>query len=204
MDPIGRDALRPEVVERLRAGGEAEVGQDVGDPPVDLLGHGHVEASEPSLDVGEGQTQLARHERRREGRVHVAVDGDERRVETAERRLEGRQQGGSLAGLGSGPDAEVDVGLGQPELAEEHLRHRPVVVLTRVDDDLVRLARGESADDRAGLHEVRPRADDVDDRAGHAAVAGVAQPAPRRSTWCGRTDRPRELFTVSTTRSASA
>ena len=39
-----------------------------------------------------------------------------------------------LGGMAARADAEVEVGLGQAELAEEHVGHRRVVVLAGVDD----------------------------------------------------------------------
>ena len=52
-------------------------------------------------------------------------------------------------------------GSGQVEVAEEDVRQRVVVVLAGVDEALVDAAGGECADDRRGLHEVGPGADDV-------------------------------------------
>ena len=62
------------------------------------------------------------------------------------------------------PTPSMWSGSGTPSSVEEHVRHRPVVVLTSVDDDVRRLAEAlaAGADDRRHLHEVRPRADDVE------------------------------------------
>ena len=62
-----------------------------------------------------------------------------------------------------GADLQQVLGLPDPELLEEHVRHRPVVVLAGVDHD-VRIgpepvARGR--DHRGHLHEVGAGADDV-------------------------------------------
>ena len=75
--PVGVDALVGEVVEAFRAGHEQQVREDVRDPAVDLLRHRHVEAAQAGLDVRHGDEQLGAHERRRERRVHVAIDDDQ-------------------------------------------------------------------------------------------------------------------------------
>ena len=43
-----------EIVEALRAGHEQQVGERVGDAPVDLLGHRHVEAAQPASTCASG------------------------------------------------------------------------------------------------------------------------------------------------------
>jgi hypothetical protein len=48
----------------------------------------------------------------------------------------------------------------QPELLEEHLGELAVVVLARVDDDLVDTAFAEGDGQRPGLDELRPVSDD--------------------------------------------
>ena len=68
------------------------------------------------------------------------------------------------------PDAEVDVRLGQTEVAEEDVRHRGVVVLAGVDHLLGDAPGGQRPDDRRGLHEIGPRADDVCYGLGHVPL----------------------------------
>ena len=161
--PSGRGCRRP------RAGDEEQVGQQVGDAPVDLLGHRVVEAAQAGLDVRDRAQRLGRDQRGGQRRVHVAVDDHERRSDGRERALERDHQRRRLARLGARPDAEVDVGRGQPEVAEEHVGHGRVVVLAGVDEPLVRAPRPERRDDGRGLHEVGPRADDVYDGVAHVA-----------------------------------
>ena len=67
------------------------------------------------------------------------------------------------------PTPRLTSGLGQPEVAEEHVGHRRVVVLAGVDEPLVHAPRAEGRDDGRGLHEVRPRADHVYDGVAHVA-----------------------------------
>ena len=167
VDPVLGDALAHELRDRLRARREQEVGQGIGDDPVDLLGHGPVVAPQPCLDVGEGTAGLRRHERRGERRVDVTVDHDQRRIELGEGRLEGDEQRRRLAGVRARSDAEIEVRLGQGEVAEEDVGQPRVVVLSGVDEPLVDLATPERSDHGRGLHEVRPGAHHVDDGGMH-------------------------------------
>ena len=98
------------------------------------------------------------------------------------RALERHHQGGGLTSLAAGADTEIEVGPGQLEIAEEDRRQRIVVVLTGVDETLLDAPRPEVGDDRGRLHEVRPGADDVDDRrtVGHRPTSPVY--SPRRTT----------------------
>ncbi len=81
------------------------------------------------------------------------------------------------------PDAEVDVRLGQAELAEEHLRHPLVVVLAGVDQLLRDAQSVKRADHRCGLGEVRAGAGDVQDETGHTdlSIDAAAGPGLRRT-----------------------
>ena len=147
VDPVVGHALVAQVRHGVGAGREAEVGQPVGDQPVDLLGHLHVEAAQAGLHVRLGHVQLGRHERRGEGRVDVAVDDDQRRPIGQERVLEGHQEGRGLARVRPGPDAEVEVGRREPQLGEEDAGQRLVVVLPGVDHALLdaRARRGHGS-----------------------------------------------------------
>ena len=68
------DAFGAQVLDRLLAVQEEQLGEAVGDDPVDLLGHRQVEAAQAGLDVGDRDPHLDRGQRRRQGRVDVAGD----------------------------------------------------------------------------------------------------------------------------------
>ena len=70
---------------------------------------------------------------------------------------------------------EVHVRVGQLEVGEEGVGHRPVVVLTRVDQrgDCVRPG-AQLGDEGSNLHEVGPGADDSRDL--HCVSPGVRTP----------------------------
>ena len=87
-----------------------------------------------------------------------------------------RQDLGGLHAVRAGADAEEDVDVGEVEIGQDVVGHPAVVVLAGVDDDLVEgLAALERRDDRCHLHEVRPRADNMDD-----GGSTVREPAARR------------------------
>ncbi len=68
------------------------------------------------------------------------------------------------------------VGLGQPELVDEHLRELVVPVLARMDDDLLDPRRAQRLGERRGLDELRPVADDRDDFHGASLAAALVRP----------------------------
>ena len=67
---------------------EEQLGEVVGDDPVDLLGHRPVEAAQAGLDVGDRDPELRRAERRSQGRVDVAGNEDQVGALGAQDRLE--------------------------------------------------------------------------------------------------------------------
>ena len=165
MHALRRDAFGAQVLRRLLAVQEEVSGEAVGDDPVDLLGHRQVERAQAGLDVGDRDAHLHRDQRRRQGRVDVAEDDDQVGPLGDQHRLQPLHRPRRLQGVAAGADLEHVVGRRHAELLEEDLRHRPVVVLAGVDDDVaaVRLALAHRADHRRGLDEVGAGADDVDD-----------------------------------------
>ena len=67
-----------------------------------------------------------------------------------------------LLGVRARAHAEVDVGIGQVEVAEDRLRQPGVVVLAGVDERLLHAVRLERRQHGGGFHEVGPRAYDVE------------------------------------------
>ena len=124
-----------------------------------------------------GDAELGRGERARERGVHVAGDDDDVGLDRrAGRCSNARQDLGGLHAVRAGADAEEDVDVGEVEVGQDLVGHPAVVVLAGVDDDLAeRAAALERRDDRRHLHEVRPRADDMDD-----GGSTVRDPAVRR------------------------
>ena len=145
------DPLGAQVLDRLVAVQEEQLGELVGDDPVQLLRHRAVEAAQAGLDVGDRYVHLRRGQRRRQGRVDVARDDDQVGLLGGQHRLEPLDRARRLLGVAAGADLEHVVGLGHAQLLEEDLRHQPVVVLPGVDDGVAALGQAR----RAGR---RPRA----------------------------------------------
>nr|BFE34451.1 hypothetical protein GCM10010200_067020 [Actinomadura rugatobispora] len=176
--PLDADALCGQVADRLGAGDQAQVRQLVGQAPVDLLGHGHVEAAQAGLHMRDRDVQLGRDQRGGDRRVHVAVHHDQVRRAAQELPFEARHECGRLRGVAPRPHAEVHVRLGQPQLAEEDLRHPLVVVLAGVDDRLPDPSGPQRLDDRSRLDEVGTRAEHMqDDHEGSVPDRGGIQGA---------------------------
>ena len=99
--------------------------------------------------------------------------------------------GRRLGRMGARADVEVDVRLGQVQLTEEDPGHRLIVVLARVDEDLLDSPATERTDDRGGLHEVGSRPDHVCYRPGHDFLGSVGHrpDRPMRSGEYGRRTR---------------
>ena len=184
------DALGAQVLDRLVAVQEEQLGELVGDDPVDLLRHRAVEAAQAGLDVGDRDAHLRRGQRRRQGRVDVAGDDDQVGPLVGEHRLEPLHRARRLLGVAARADLEHVVGLGHAELLEEHVRHQPVVVLAGVDDGVtgVGQARPQRPDHRRRLDQVRPRADHVEDaHRAHStppSVRNAASNGAQRSRVC--------------------
>ena len=101
VDAVGGDPFAFEVDDPFRRRDEKQIREEVGDAPVDFLGHRVVEAAKPGLDVGHRDQELGRHQRRRERRVDVPVDDDQRRPGLREQRLDPDQHRGCLRGVRS-------------------------------------------------------------------------------------------------------
>ena len=95
--------------------------------------------------MGDRHEQLACRERSCQRRVPVAEDEDRVRLLLQHRRLDRRQHVARLLAVGTGAGVEPVARRSQPELVEERCRELRVVVLPRVDDDLVEspVAEGE-------------------------------------------------------------
>ena len=143
-------------------GQKRSVGEVVDQHPVQLLGHRSVERAKSGLHVRHRDTQLGRREPARERRVGVPVHEDGVGSLRQDRLLDAGQHPARLLRVRSRSDLEPVVGVAQLELVEEDLRELRVVVLTRVEDNLVDLvSKCEGQGSR--LDELRPVSDDGKD-----------------------------------------
>ena len=166
------DALALELQRRALVGAEEERRAPVDLDAVALLGHRHVEAPQPGLDVRE--RRRPRRLGSGESRVRVAEHDDPVRPLVRDR---GPDPGDHRARLRVA-DVQLVPGLVEPELLEEDVRELPVVVLPGVHDDLVDPGVAERRRERRRLDELGPVAHDGDDAHGarlDAAPGPLAQ-----------------------------
>ena len=188
-DLLRSHALASEMIVRFQAGGEAEIGDRVGEDAIDLLGHEAVAAAQARLDVGDGDRQLGGGQRARQGRIHVAHHHQQIGPLGEQHRLHRQQHPRGLLGMRTGPDAEVDVGRTDLQVREERIRERRIVVLAGVDQpDVDRRARRalalERAQDRRDLHEIGARSHHAHDS--HRAPTSDPSSSRRRRPCASR------------------
>ena len=128
----GGDAFGAQVVGGVAFGGEQVVGNLIGQDAVDLFGHRAVAAAKARFDVRDLDAALHRDERARERRIHVADDEHDVGGMFVERFVERGHDARGLHGVAGRADFEVQVGLGNLQIAEELRRHVVVVVLPGV------------------------------------------------------------------------
>ena len=171
LDAVARDPLGRQVLHGVRGGAEQHVGDAVGEDAIHLLGHLPVAGAQAGLDMSDGDVQLGRGQRRRQGGVDVTGDQHQVGGMLQQVGLDSGERGGRLLGVAARADAEVGVGLAHLEALDEPAGEGLVVVLARVQeadrDPLGLLQRG---DHRSRLDEVRPRSHDREDRGSHSGA----------------------------------
>jgi hypothetical protein len=168
---LARDSLVAEGVGRPLVGAEQIRGDRVDLDARVLLRHRQVAAAQAGLDVR--QRDAGRHGRpcSRERGVRVAVHEHEAGILVADERLDRARHRLGVSRL----EVEPVLRLREPELLEEHLRELAVVVLARVEYDLVDGGRPQRLRQGRALDELRAVAHDGDD-----SHRGQASP------WVGR------------------
>ena len=121
MDALVRDPFTPQVVVRRMFSSEQQVGQVIGQHPVDLFGHASVEASEAGFDVGDGDPQLCRHQSAGQRRIDISDDEHEIRAPIEQDRFEGGHDRGRLLRVAAGTHVQRDGRRCNLELIEKHL-----------------------------------------------------------------------------------
>ena len=140
--------------------------------PVSLLRHVEVAAAQARLDVGKRRSGLLGGACPGESRVRVAVDERPVRPLGAQRFGDPRRHRVRVGGMRLEPVA----GLAEPELVEEDLRELGVVVLPRMEHDLLDPVLAQSHRKRRRLDELRPVPDDGE----HLHGAARLRAAPGR------------------------
>ena len=130
-EPLARDAFALELPGRALVRAEEQLRDPVDRDPIALLRHREVEATKPRLDVRE--RRRARRLGARERRVRVAEDEHPVGLLGRDRLADRRPHRVRVGGLQPEPVPRRR----EPELLEEDVRELPVVVLPRVQHDLL-------------------------------------------------------------------
>ena len=172
---------------------EQHVGDRIGQHPVHLFGHGPVAAPQPRLDVRQQRPgsvrvlQLGRGEGARQRGVDVADHDDGRGPMLHQGGLEPLQHAAGLGAVRRRANRQRDVRRGKIQLPEEHVRHRFVVVLARVDDSSLDVRHSaETLVQRRDLHEVGPRTGHDEDLAHRGQLASRSWSAPMNASMAVR------------------
>lgn len=171
----GVKSLMEQVVDS-RLGGCEEYGRElVAHDAVDLLGHGHVEGTEPCLYVIDRHVQLAGCHGAGQRAVGVAIEDQPVELARHEHLLDAGNHLGCLLAMSAGADGKIVFGKGYLQFIEEHLRHILVVVLSGVEDMFL-YAVGEMRPDSPGkggsLDDLRTCADNGEDMEHDVLVEG--------------------------------
>ena len=151
-----RHALALELCARALVGAEEQRGELVDLDPVSLLGHRPVAGAQARLDVSHGPARLRAGQRAGEGGVRVAEDEHPVGPLGLDRHRDPRPHHRGVGGARGEPVAR----LLEAQLVEEDLRELAVVVLPRVEHDLLDRGRAEREREGRRLDELRPVPDD--------------------------------------------
>jgi hypothetical protein len=177
MHPFRRDAFPFQVVQGGALGGEQQVGDLVGQHPIDLFRHGPVETAQAGFHVDHLHALLGRHQGAGDGGIDVAHHQHRPRPLRVQHRFEGAHDLGGLHGMAGGTHLQIDVRPGNAELLEEAVAHGRVVMLAGMHqfggDGLVAERRHDGGD----LHEIGARAHHANDLAGGLGGHSLSWPA---------------------------
>jgi len=114
VDPGGIDALARQVFQRTPLGGEQQVGELIGQYPVDLLRHVPVEAAQPRLHVDHRHPLFRRHQSTGDGGVDVSHHQHGMGPATLQLRLEALHDLCRLHRMAGGTHLQVHIRLRYP------------------------------------------------------------------------------------------
>src|SRR3990172_1556339 len=173
----GIDAFALEVLIGVTARGEQDAGERVGDETIDFFGHRPIETPKAGFNMRDADQEFGGHDRASHGRVDVADHDHEVRLLLLANLLEFHHDSSGLIGVRPGANAEVNVGDRNAQVAKKNVGHAVVIVLARVDQNALqsRFALHLFHDWR-DLHEVGPRADDI--QYFHGRILPYVKPHP--------------------------
>src|SRR5690606_25566650 len=156
-----RNAFQLQRFVRIARWREQQVHKAIGNDAVDLLRHTPVTAAKPCLDMRRTNPQLHRHEHGGNRGIHIAIYHNPVWPVLHEHWLHTLHDARGLYSMRSGTNLQVEVWLGQAQVAEECRTHGIVVVLTRMHHQLLQIARTRRPKHRRKLAKVRTRSNYV-------------------------------------------
>ena len=163
------DAFARQRLSRLVVGRKQDRRQAVDLDSVPLLGHLQIAAAEARLDVSLPDAGVVGRERTGERRVRVPEDEHEVRALGGDRLSDPSSHRRRLRGVEIEPVAR----LRQAELVEENLRQLGVVMLPRMQDDLLDPAVAKGDRERCGFDELRPVSNDRENLQGAGTLGAL-------------------------------
>ncbi len=162
-DPALGDPLAAEVGHGALLAREQQLGQVIDEHPVGFFRHRAIEAAQPRLDMRHRHLPRRRRERAGEAEIGVAEDHDEDRARGRQHRVQRLQHRAEPRAARAAADPEVDLGLGQLELAQQRRAELGIEMLPGMHD-LQPDLRPQRADERRELDEIGSRTDDRGDQ----------------------------------------
>jgi hypothetical protein len=156
------DPLTLEIRDRRGSRAEQQIAGVVGEHAIQLLGHRPVARAHTGLHVGEWHSPLRSGQCPRKRGVRIAVDQRQVRLRVCKNRFKRSQHASRLSRRAPGTHAQLAVRCRNPELLKEDPGELVVVVLARVDQQLV-VTLAKLARYGCGLHELRSITNDRDD-----------------------------------------
>src|SRR5438094_130673 len=144
-DTLARDALSQEILFTAMGVGHEHGAAVIDDPPVDLFWHTPVVASVAGLEMVDGDPASRRHHRRQSA-IRVAEDQEPVRADALEHVTHPPDDQRRLLGKLGRPYAKMNLRGAQSQFSKEHIAEILVVILARVDEDLI-TKRVEMPDD---------------------------------------------------------
>src|SRR5258706_9802164 len=192
MNLLRRDAFAAQIFVGVGRRREQQIRELVGYEAVDLLRHSSIPRAQAGLEVRDWDAKLGTDQSRSHRRVHIAIDHDPVGVPLEHDRFETQHHLRRLLRLTARPDGEVHIRFRHLQLAEKHVRHARVIVLTSMYQGLAkqRLAKRSLANigtlpkspkNRGRLHEIWAGAYNVKDMHGEGAYG--LQPTILPTRW---------------------
>src|SRR5580658_7775711 len=131
------DALALEILISVWRWCEEQVGELIGNKPVDLLRHLAIEGPQSRLHMSDADSKLCADQRGGNRRIDVPIDKHNIRLAREDHRLELGHDRSRLLRVRTGTDIQALVGRGNLKRLKEDVGHQSVIVLSCVHQNLI-------------------------------------------------------------------